>query len=233
MITVKNPTDSRRFYIGVRSCKANPEEDKYLGSSRSFCEWRTNNKNAEIVKQVLATWESRKSASEHEILLHDCFDVAKNPEFFNRSKALSSGFTTAGINMNNKFQKGQAVRLGAKLTAKQIEAARLRKIGTKHTEETKIKMSKSQSGRKWTEKQKENLSKVKSGIVVSEATKEKLRLANTGNKHTDATKQKMSNSRTGEKYYNNGTISIRCFPESKPNGFVSGLLKRKRKNVYA
>jgi hypothetical protein len=233
MVTVKNPTDSRRFYIGVRSCKVNPEEDKYFGSSKSFREWRKNNKDAEIVKQVLAIWKDRKSASQHEILLHDCFDVAKNPEFFNRSKALSSGFTTAGVPMVNKFQKGQAVRRGAKLNAEQIEAARLRKLGARHTEETKRKMSRSQTGRKWSDEQKQKLSMIHKGRKVSDETKDKIRKANTGKSHTEATRKKMSMSRSGEKYYNNGVISVRCLPELKPHGFVNGLLRRKNKNVYA
>jgi hypothetical protein len=234
MITVKNPTDSRRFYVGVRSCKGIPEQDRYIGSSKHFAEWRKQNPIAVIEKQVLAVWPTRQEAMSHEMLLHDCFDIPKNPEFWNKAKLLTNGFTTAGIDLPNKYKKGQiSPRKGVKLTVEQIENARLRKLGTKHSEETKKRMSKSQTGRKWSEEHKQKFSEIHKGKIISEETKEKIRIAHLGNKHSLETRKKMSASRSGEKYYHNGNVSIRCKPENKPEGFVNGLLRRKRKNVYA
>ena len=56
-----------------------------------------------------------------------------------------------------------------------------RKKGSKHTEETKKKMSKAHKGR-----------------VVTEEHKQKLSEANKGNKHTDETKKKMSEVKMGK-----------------------------------
>jgi hypothetical protein len=97
MITLKAPTDSRKFYIGVRSCKCAPNHDNYFGSSRPLNKWLKQNGKVNVEKQVLAIWKSRVDAVNHEMLLQDCFDVVKNPEFWNRAKQTSTGFDTTGL----------------------------------------------------------------------------------------------------------------------------------------
>jgi hypothetical protein len=234
MITVKNPTDSRRFYIGVRSCNGKPEEDTYWGSSVHFKKWQKENGTHGLEKQVLACWPSREEANSHEILLQDCFNIPANMDFWNRAKTTSSGFSTAGLDLPNKYKKGQvSPRKGVKLTQEQIEKARLRKLGAKHSEKTKLLMSQKSKGRLLSAEARKKISDVHRGRVLSEETKQKIRQANIGNKHSQQTKEKMSASRTGEKFYNNGIVCVRCKPEAKPDGFVNGLLKRKPKNVHA
>lgn len=93
MLTVKNPVDTRRFYVGVRSCKVEPEQDvKYLGSCRPMKAWMKTQPAGCVEKMVLSRWESRADALAHEILLHDCFDVGANPEFWNQARQTSIGF---------------------------------------------------------------------------------------------------------------------------------------------
>jgi hypothetical protein len=107
-----------RDYIGVRSCNCLPEEDiKYFGSfsDKSF-------KPTE--KTILFVCETRKEAAEIEIRLHNFFDVAVNPQFANKTKATSTGFSMAGV------------------------------IAGPHTEETKKKISKANTGKIRTEAQK-------------------------------------------------------------------------------
>jgi hypothetical protein len=48
-------------------------------------------------KEILAIWPSRKEAVLHEVLLHDIFDVAKNQNFYNKSKQTSTFFDTSGV----------------------------------------------------------------------------------------------------------------------------------------
>jgi hypothetical protein len=91
-LTAKEPFEGMKYYIGVRSCECAPEEDEYMGSSRVI----KRNKVA-VDKHILATWSTREEAVSHEILLHECFDVARNGEFFNQAKQKTTGFDTTGV----------------------------------------------------------------------------------------------------------------------------------------
>ena len=42
-----------------------------------------------------------KKAAQHEIDLHNLFDIAVNPNFYNKAKATSTGFDTSGITLTN------------------------------------------------------------------------------------------------------------------------------------
>jgi hypothetical protein len=51
-------------------------------------------------KSILKTFKARKEALAHEIYLHNLFEVAINPAFFNAAKQTSTGFDTTGIPMH-------------------------------------------------------------------------------------------------------------------------------------
>lgn len=96
-ITVEAPTDSRKYYIGVRSCLCAPESDaKYFGSSRHLRAWIIENGAQSLRKEVLAVFETRVEAVAHEVYLHEKFQVSTDVEFFNRAKQKTTGFDTAG-----------------------------------------------------------------------------------------------------------------------------------------
>lgn len=96
-ITVEAPTDSRKYYIGVRSCLCAPEKDSnYFGSSRHLRAWVRENGAGSLHKEILAVFETRVEAVLHEVQLHEKFCVATNVEFFNRAKQKSTGFDTTG-----------------------------------------------------------------------------------------------------------------------------------------
>lgn len=98
MIEVLEPTDQRRYYVGVRSCDGSIIDDKYyLGSSKYLKQWIKENGKDKIKKTILAIWPTRELAMEHEIRIHDHFEVHLNEEFFNKSKQSVSGFTTYGM----------------------------------------------------------------------------------------------------------------------------------------
>lgn len=137
-ITVDNCSDQRKYYIGSRTSNCIPEEDVfYHGSCKSLKEFLKSNPNTPYKKEVLAYFPTRYDALEHEIQLHAEFDVARNPEFFNRARQTSTKFSTEGMPAPN--------------------------LGIPHSEHTKHKMSKSHAGKPKSEAVKRHLSITKKG----------------------------------------------------------------------
>ena len=85
--------DSDMMYIGVRSYKGNPEKDPYMGSSTVM----TVPDKLRCDKIILKTFKSRKEASDHEIELHELYDVVRDEKFWNRCKANSTKFNLQGL----------------------------------------------------------------------------------------------------------------------------------------
>ena len=99
-ITIRQPIDERKYYIGVRSSKCKPEDDIYYkSSSRSLKTYLKEHSEVEYTKEILAYFFDRKSALQHEIELHQEFDVARNPLFFNDARQTNTGFCTEGRKM--------------------------------------------------------------------------------------------------------------------------------------
>ena len=75
-----------RGYIGKRECFCLPEEDvKYFGSYK-------DKKFKPTQKIILQIFDNVEEALEAEILLHDFYEVDKNPHFANRAKQTSKHF---------------------------------------------------------------------------------------------------------------------------------------------
>lgn len=97
-ITNLYPLDERKYYIGVRSSKVKPEEDvTYWGSSKKLNESIKEIGKACFSKKILSIWKTRKEAVKEEIRLHEKFDVARNPFFYNKAKQLDTKFDTSGF----------------------------------------------------------------------------------------------------------------------------------------
>jgi hypothetical protein len=195
-ITVNNPTDNRRFYIGARTSKVKPEDDMYFGSCRPFGKWQKDHGISGLTKQVLAVWPTRQDAVSHEILLHNCFNVAVNPEFWNQAKQTAILFDTTG--------------------AKQSEELKLQKSlktkGIPKSEEHKAKIAASNKGKKVSELTKEKISQsrkgkpsplkglsINKGVPKSEEHKAKIGDANRGKKRSAEICKKYSEIRKGKK----------------------------------
>jgi len=87
-------------YIGKRKSNRAPENDlsiKYFSSSsvKEFINDQKVNPN-DYKYKILQTFDSPKELIDHEIELHEKYDVAKNPMFYNKAKQTSSGFDTTG-----------------------------------------------------------------------------------------------------------------------------------------
>jgi hypothetical protein len=182
-LTAKEPFNGMKYYIGVRSCKSNPEEDKYLGSSKII----KRNKVA-VNKHILATWETRQEAVSHEILLHDCFNVAINKEFFNQAVQTAIGFDTSGKPSPMK---------GKKHTAETIE--KMRESSLNQTSETRQKISNTLKGHvAWnkgispTNDAKQKMSQAKLGKICS--IEHRLNISKAKSNISEETRKKLSDS---------------------------------------
>ena len=75
--------NSQMKYIGVRSCSCLPEnDDEYMGSSKILGE--TLQETPEVfTKTIIDTFPTREIANSNEQWLHETYDVARNPLFYN------------------------------------------------------------------------------------------------------------------------------------------------------
>lgn len=94
------------YYIGCRSCKGTIGNDDYMGSSSVMTNEDKRNSN----KIILARFKTRKEALSYEIELHNKFDVAVNPLFWNKAKQTSTGFDC--VRTGKKHSKETKEKIG-------------------------------------------------------------------------------------------------------------------------
>lgn len=176
-----------KHYYGSRSSILPPKEDlgfKYFTSSRdkefvSDLKLNTNNYKLKIVSVFL----NRNAAMLLEIKLHNKFDVGKNPNFYNKCKATSTGFSMEGIKQSEttKIKRSESL------------------IGRKSSPETKAKLSKLKIG---------DLNPAKREDIRLKISKSKLGNTNMlGKTHSIETKEKISKSNKGKISWNRGTVN--------------------------
>jgi len=159
-----------RGYIGKRECKCLPEEDiNYFGTYKD----KTFNPTQKI---ILETFDSVEKALKAESILHDFYQVDKNPHFANKAKQTSDKFYCSLSGENNPSKRNEIKekirlsKLGENNPAKRPEVKqKLKEARNKRitTEETKKKMSEAHKGRPGTYGMK--------GKKHSEETKQKIR----------------------------------------------------------
>lgn len=152
--TYKIHYSTGKFYIGVRTSKCLPEEDtKYIGSSKY-----TPN-DLIIKKEILKVFETREKAIEHEVYLHNIYDIAINPLFYNQAKQTSKKFDVTGKKQSKEHS----------------DKIRKAKLGHRHSKEimNKIAATREETYRRLREKQ---------GYIrkMPEEVKQKIRVANKG-----------------------------------------------------
>ena len=121
-----------KYYIGVRSCKCKIPEDTYMGSSRVMTKEDKDNCN----KIILKKFKTRVEAIVYEIELHNQFDVANNPLFWNKAKQTSTGFDTTGTTYSEERRAALSKALQGHVGAKTW-------LGKKLPEEMRSKISES------------------------------------------------------------------------------------------
>ena len=127
-----------RGYIGSRSCKCEPENDKkYFGSfyDKTF-------KPTE--KIILGVFDSREDALSAEIALHSFYQVDVNPRFANKARQTSVGFISCG-------------KRSEEFRTKISRAVKGRKLSPEHIEKVSAARSKALKGRKFSEEHKRKI----------------------------------------------------------------------------
>ncbi|CAK0859856.1 unnamed protein product [Prorocentrum cordatum] len=176
------------WYIGSRTCPdvvSSPEADiHYMGSPRNM-----HFKQERKAKLILTRHKTRGDALAAECFLHDFYNVGKNPEFANRAKQTSVGFSTQGIKLRDSTkQKISEAKRGERNPM----------FGKHHSEVTRQKMSEAGRGKVLSEETKQKIREARRGKVLSEETKQKLSQARFGKHHSEKTRQKMSEARRGK-----------------------------------
>lgn len=97
------------YYIGSRCRKGtvDPYEDSlYMGTVTSK-KWKKL--WPEIIKRsekyILGVFLTREEALAHEAALHEEYNVAVNPKYYNQAKQLGTKFTTAGTKLTEEHKK--------------------------------------------------------------------------------------------------------------------------------
>jgi hypothetical protein len=159
-----------RGYIGKRESECPPEDDiKYLGSSKD----KTFKPNQKI---ILETFNNVEEALEAECILHNFYEVDKNPHFANKARQTSTKFYYCSFGDNNPSKRKEVKekikksKTGNNNPSKRPEVRqKLKEARNKRitTEETKKKMSEAHKGKPGTFGMK--------GKTHSEETKQKMR----------------------------------------------------------
>jgi hypothetical protein len=103
-------------YIGSRTKGVtDPYADDYMGSVVSK-KWGPYWKEiaGRSHKRILSVFFNKEECLQHEIDLHNFFDVARNPEFFNQSKQKSKGFVGCKENFTEQARKNMSNALNGR-----------------------------------------------------------------------------------------------------------------------
>lgn len=124
-------------YIGKRQCKCLPEDDtSYMGSSKYV-------PKEECIKEILTIFNSPEEAALDEIRLHEEFDVALNPIFYNRAKQTSTKFDTTGMKFTLTEEQCKKISIatkGVRKTLSEEQRAILKeRLSSYHTKENREK----------------------------------------------------------------------------------------------
>ena len=254
-ITNLKPTDERLYYIGVHSDENQVSlNDGYMGSSKYLTEAIKETGQDNFKKEILSTWATRKEAVQEEIRLHEIYDVAKNPLFYNRSKQTSTRFDTTGntnnISKETRIKQIQSRKKNNKMwhsekTKQKIGNANRGKVKGPLTEETKQKISKNNAMHKSENRLK--VSESLKGHLVSSSTKQKIGNANRGKVRTEEvkalmrSKRKISNnsnskifiliSPDGKEYFTHGNLKTICKSLGLNADTMSAIARGKRKII--
>ena len=152
---IKNKIN-RIGYIGVRSCNEAPVDDPYFGSCDTLDKAIKNEGIENFTKTILQTFDTREEAVQDEVFLHDLYDVARNPLFYNQAKATPNGFHRSGtkctdehkrkISEAKKGKKRKPFSEEWKRKLSEANKGNTNPLGHKHTEETRRKMSEARKG---------------------------------------------------------------------------------------
>lgn len=184
-------TITNEFYVGVRSCDCEINEDKYMGSSSIWTKLYIKEHLKDLKKEILEVFPTRKLANGGEVQLLK--SVQNNPLCINKYFDYTPDMT------------------GIKQTPEWIEKRKMfgeknGMFGKHHTEETKKKISESLKNKTFTEEHKKKIGDAHRGKIVSEETRKKLSKSRQKIRHIE-------NVITGESWNMSIQEFIEMFPE--------------------
>lgn len=192
---------THEFYIGVRSCYCNIDEDSYMGSSSIWTKLYIKEHKDDLVKEILEVYSSRKLANDGEVFYLKKYQ--DNSLCINKYFDYTSDMT--GVKQSPEWIEKRK-RFG--------EANGM--FGKHHNEETKQKMRDKLKGRKLSEATKEKIKQANLGKTIREDTKQKMSKKKQKIRHIE-------NVKTGESWDMSITEFSKKFPELNIN--VSSMRK--------
>ncbi len=162
---------SGEFYVGVRTCKGDPEKDtQYRGSGTLVMDMIRIHP---YTKMIIATLPSRKDAERLEAILVN----HRHPKSLNQCEGGGGG--PLGHRHSEETKAKFRVRKFSKETRAKISAAHKGKVTS---EQTKTKMRKAHLGKKMSEAAREKMR----ARIYSDETREKMRQAKLGAPQSEA-----------------------------------------------
>ena len=209
----------KRYYIGSHWGK-NPENDGYICSSnwmRDAYKRRPNDFKRRIISRIYT--------SRHDLLNKELqwFSLIKPEEIrirYYNINITNTGHWTAGDNalpIREKISKSKKGKPSHRKGTKHSDETKAKLSGRKHSEETRAKLSAAQKGRKHSEEAKAKISAALKGKPRSEETKDKMSISQKGRVHSEETKAKMSIAKKGRVAWNKGKASPRKGLPGKPH----------------
>ena len=166
---IKNKTNQMQ-YIGVRSCNCLPENDSgYMGSSKILGEAMKVEPET-FTKIIIDTFPASEIANSNEQWLHETYDVARNPLFYNQMNA-PLGFYTGGKTGKDSHWYGKHHSLETK---KKLSENHVGMRGRKHTPEARKKISESLKGKILSEETRNKMSAAAKGRTLTSEHKKKI-----------------------------------------------------------
>lgn len=163
---------SNKRYIGVRSCTCAPAEDDYWGSSKYI----PKDVKDTHIKTMLKEFSTREDAVSHEILLHNKYNVAVNPEFYNRAKQTATGFDTQGTTLTEEHKQKCSVALKGRY----VSDSTRKLIAERMSNRVVSDATKEKSSVTWKAKVANGYVNPRTGVTLSEDTKQKISNSNKG-----------------------------------------------------
>lgn len=186
---------TNEFYVGVRSCDCEIEDDKYMGSSSIWTRVYVKEHRKELKKEIIETFETRKLANYAEVKLLKSVEndpLCINQYFDFTPDVTGTKQTPEWIKKRIKYGKENGM------------------FGKHHSEETKKRISEKLKGRVMTEEHKEKIRQAELGKKVSLETREKISKIRSKKRHIE-------NIKTGESWDISITEFIKMFPDENFN----------------
>jgi len=165
-------------YIGKGECECNPSNHQYLGSFRDKTFQPTH-------KIILDVYDNREDALYAECILHDFFDVDKNPHFANLAKQTSHKFHFSAFGDKNPTKRKEVREKIKKNHPSKKEGYIHPMLGRKHSAETKRKMGESRKGKRHS---KDTIQRLRNRVISNE-TRKRMSESQTGKSLSNKTKQ--------------------------------------------